>query len=212
MALLRGWFSVLLLAAALFGAAQVRWGASLEAALQESKRTGRLVLALFVTEGCTWCDRMEKETLADPKVVAELRPLTLVRLDASKDGAQAARNHKVQGFPTLILLNPRGEVEATLLGFEPAGEFLQTLRSAVSDAKARPALEARLAKDPKDADALCRLAGAAARSGNLALARKRIDAAEAMDTSCSPDRPPHTTATRRPPCCTDAARSLSLPT
>ncbi|MFN3683158.1 MAG: thioredoxin fold domain-containing protein [Fimbriimonadaceae bacterium] len=181
MARWRGVSAALLLAAAVAAQAQLRWGASLEAALQESRRTGRLVLALFVTEGCGWCQRMERETLADAKVAAELRGLTLVRLDASKTGAAAAKRYRVQGFPTLILLNSRGEAESTMLGFEPPAEFLETLRSAVADAKARPGLEARLAKDPKDVDALCRLAGAAARSGNLARARQMADATEAAD-------------------------------
>jgi len=178
---LRGWFVALLLSVAVAAQAQNRWGAGLESALQESKRTGRLVLVLFVTEGCGWCERMERETLSDAKVAAELRALTLVRLDASKDGATAAKRYRVQGFPTLILLNSRGEAEATMLGFEPPAQFLETLRSAVADAKARPGLEARLAKDPKDVDALCRLAAAAARSGNLAKARQMADAAEAAD-------------------------------
>lgn len=171
---------VVLLAASL-ASAQVRWGRSLDAGLQEARRSGRLVLALFVAEGCAWCQRLEKETLSDPDVQRELKALLTVRLEAPKEGSEAIRRFQVRGFPTALLLNSRGETEATLLGFRPPSEFLEALRQAVADAKARPALEARILKDPKDADALLRLAAAAARSGNLARARQMADRAEEAD-------------------------------
>ncbi|MCX7800449.1 MAG: thioredoxin family protein [Fimbriimonadales bacterium] len=179
--MVRGAIVGMVLAAACLAPAQTRWASGLEAGLQEARRSGRLVLALFVAEGCSWCQRLERETLADPRVEQELKALVPVRLEAPKQGSEAVRRYRVQGFPTAVLLNARGEAEASLLGFRPPAEFLEALRQAVADAKARPALEARIAKDPKDADALLRLAAAAARSGNLSRARQMVDRAEESD-------------------------------
>ena len=52
------------------------------------------------TDWCQWCKRLTS-TLSDADVQEALEQLVTVRLNAEKDGREAAARFNVEGFPTL---------------------------------------------------------------------------------------------------------------
>jgi protein disulfide-isomerase len=109
------------------------WLTSLEKAQQESKTSGRPILALFTgSDWCPWCVRLEKEVLATAEFQEWAgKKVVLVKFDflrktqqpqEVKDANQAARKKypQVKGYPTILFLNEKGEVLGES-GYEPGG-------------------------------------------------------------------------------------------
>jgi thioredoxin-related protein len=89
--------SALLLAALLLVAAACRqrddiwFDGDFSAATTLAKESGSLVMLVFETDWCIWCDRLEKETLADPDVRSALAGIVALKLDAERAGERLAR-------------------------------------------------------------------------------------------------------------------------
>jgi thiol:disulfide interchange protein len=103
----------------------------LEQALAEARRQNRPCAILFVTPWCGWCRRLERDTLPDAAVRAELANWYVVRYDADKPaGRSAAARYGVQGFPTVTLLDSAGHDAGVAAGFSEPAPFASKLRAA----------------------------------------------------------------------------------
>jgi thiol:disulfide interchange protein len=81
----------------------------------------------FYTDWCKWCDVMDEKTFADARVQAEVGRVIPVKLDAEREGRDAARRYRVQGFPTILFLDAEGREVGRIPGFMPAAPFLEEL-------------------------------------------------------------------------------------
>ncbi len=100
---------------------QLVWGTSYPAALAAAKQAGRPILADFTgSDFCAPCQRLEREIFNTPAFAAYAATnLVLLRLDfpvwkelpkALAESNQALSDQfKVEGYPTLILINPEGK-------------------------------------------------------------------------------------------------------
>jgi thioredoxin-like negative regulator of GroEL len=98
---------------------------------------------------------MEKDTFSDPEVVAEMKKLVPIRINAEGGGEELARRFGVDSYPTIVFVGPDGDEVDRILGYLPPGEFLrQTRRIRTGDTFM--ACLYRLAENPADAEALSR--------------------------------------------------------
>jgi thiol:disulfide interchange protein len=83
----------------------VTWGMSYEAALEESKATGKPILIDFTGVNCANCRLMEQEVLPRPEVVAELKKFIPVQLytDQAQIGSITAAERERLGRKNLDL-------------------------------------------------------------------------------------------------------------
>lgn len=162
-ALLGAVLTALLLSIGGTGRADVRWRTSLSAALSEAKKTNRLVMVDFYTDWCGYCKKLEAETYPDPQVSQLLGQVVPVKLNAEKEGMQAARTYRVTGFPTLLFMNSEGRVENRIGGFLPAPQFAQALQQFFRAHTAYAALIAKVQANPNDIPSAARLAFLVAR-------------------------------------------------
>lgn len=110
------------------GAATViPWEKDLAGALARAGSENKLVMVDFYTDWCRWCDVMDEKTFADGAVQAELRRMVVVKLDAERDGRDAARRYGVEGFPTMVFLDATGREVGRIPGFLPPEPFLEEL-------------------------------------------------------------------------------------
>ncbi len=113
-------------------AGETVWHDNLDNALDLAKKQNKPILIDFTgSDWCGWCIKLDKEVFSkkDFQKYADTN-LILVKLDFPKDIKQTdemkktnralAEKYKVQGFPTIILLNSKGENVAQT-GYQEGG-------------------------------------------------------------------------------------------
>ena len=125
-------------------AAELNWGTSVPKALAQAKTDKKMVLLDFTgSDWCSWCIKFDKETLSKDKFADYAKAhLELVTLDypnkkPQSDELKAANaalqtKYKIEGFPTLILLNADGKEVWRQVGYLPGGPeaFIAKLEAA----------------------------------------------------------------------------------
>ena len=143
-------FRLLLLASLAYGGivassqAAEGWKTDYPAALAQAANENKMVLLDFTgSDWCGWCIKLQKDTFSKPefKKFAE-QSLVLVELDFPRGKTQSdelkkqnedlAEKFGVQGFPTLVLLDPQGKEAARNVGYLQGGPeaFFQWVESA----------------------------------------------------------------------------------
>jgi len=120
------------------------WGDNYNAALATAAKEHKNVLLDFTgSDWCGWCIRLKKETFDQPafKDYAD-KNLVLVEVDfpqgksqspeVKKQNNRLQEQYQVQGFPTLVLLDPQGKVIKQQSGYIPGGPkgFINWVNSA----------------------------------------------------------------------------------
>jgi len=109
------------------------WGDNYQAALATAAKEKKNVLLDFTgSDWCGWCMKLKKEAFDQPqfKDYAD-KNLVLVEVDfpqgktlapaVKKQNDQLQEQYQVQGFPTLVLLNPQGKIIKQQSGYIPGG-------------------------------------------------------------------------------------------
>ena len=111
----------LLILAALSGqsSAEIAWSdLSLDEAVASAARSRTLVFLVFGAEWCGFCRELERRTLSSAVVEQALKPYVSLRFDVDTEaGAKAAHRYTVTGLPTVLILDPDGNVSARSSGF-----------------------------------------------------------------------------------------------
>ena len=120
------------------------WKKDYTAALAEAAKENKMVLLDFTgSDWCGWCIKLQKDTFSKPefKKFAQ-ESLVLVELDfprgktqsdeLKKQNEELAEKFGVQGFPTLVLLDPQGKEATRNVGYLQGGPeaFIQWVESA----------------------------------------------------------------------------------
>ncbi|MBI4975847.1 MAG: thioredoxin family protein [Spirochaetes bacterium] len=119
----------------LMWAAPIRWETDYAQALAEAQKTSKHLLLNFTgSDWCPWCFRLRDEVFATPEFqkYAE-KNLICVELDfprakkqsdtLKKQNQELARQFGVPGFPTVLVLTPKGELAGTT-GYRQGGGAL----------------------------------------------------------------------------------------
>jgi thioredoxin-related protein len=122
------------------GKIQLPWLKDYAEALKKAEAEKKPILIDITTDWCGWSKKMERETFADPAVQKELRSFVLVRFnpEASDKNQQLADSYGVDGYPTLIVANFRGEQIGETSGFSDAKDLLAFLRRFLPSFKGNP--------------------------------------------------------------------------
>ncbi len=125
-----GLVASLLLAAPAF--AELSWTTDLPKALEKAKSENKLVMMDFTgSDWCGWCIKLNKEVFSTPEF-AEYAKKNLVPVEVDfphkkalsaeleKANLELQKKYKIEGFPTIIVLNSQGK-QVGELGYEAGG-------------------------------------------------------------------------------------------
>jgi thioredoxin-related protein len=123
------------------------------AATSIARQNGSLVMLAFETSWCTWCERLDRETFADPQVRAALEGVVALKLDAERGGKSLAARYGVDSYPTVVFTDGDGVEIDRILGYLPPGEFAAESRR-IRGGDTLLACLRRLSANPADAEAI----------------------------------------------------------
>jgi thioredoxin-like negative regulator of GroEL len=159
-----GLLATLLLAAAASQPAtvappRIKWEKSFEEALKKATRSGKPVVVDFWAEWCTWCERLDQNTYADPTVVEKAQDFVAVKVntEGSRKEIDVAVRYHVASLPTIVFLSPEGRQLGRVNGFQGPGVFPRTLDVVQAIARRVMSWEEALRANPDDPHALAAL-------------------------------------------------------
>lgn len=109
------------------------WVTDLDQGFKLAKAQNKLVLVDFTgSDWCQWCMKLDNEVLSKQKFIDyATKKFILVRVDFPRKSTQTdvekkknkewAEKYKIEGFPTILLLNSKGALVATT-GYQEGGE------------------------------------------------------------------------------------------
>lgn len=82
-----------------------------------------------------------------------------LKVNAEKEGQALAKQYKVEGFPTILFVDAKGELFAKIGGYMPPEGFSEEMAKALKTHKELPAIQAKLKANANDPEANARMAG-----------------------------------------------------
>jgi thioredoxin-related protein len=109
----------------------IQWQRDLRTAQRISKSTGRPILVVFGASWCTYCKKLEAETLGHPSLAEYINTAFVpVHLDFDKD-RRAAQILEVKSLPACVVLSAEADLLGTVEGYVRPPEFNKTLNLAL---------------------------------------------------------------------------------
>jgi YHS domain-containing protein/thiol-disulfide isomerase/thioredoxin len=109
------------------GSPRISWRTRFEQARAEARRQNRPLWIQFTGSWCTFCRKMEHETLARPEVVSQAQEHFIPVLVPADDREDLVSHFGVSGLPATVVVNPAGTVIARHEGYAETREFLTFL-------------------------------------------------------------------------------------
>jgi thiol:disulfide interchange protein DsbD len=140
-------------------AISIRWEKGFEEAQKKARKAGKPIIVDFWAEWCSWCERLDRTTYADPFVARAAQDFVAVKIDTegSRREREVAARYDVTSLPTIVFLSPEGRQLWRVEAFQGPGQFPRTLAAALEVGRNVIAWEGALARNPDDPRALSAL-------------------------------------------------------
>lgn len=164
-----------------FSTQEFKWRSSLSNAKAEARQTKLPLLLYFTTDWCGYCKVMEKETFPKPEVQKQAAKYIAVKLDAEKEGKTSAAKHKVNSYPTFVMVDANDKEIGRITGYKATADYMTRIDQILTGKAEIGRLTDRITANPKDGEAHLSLAIFMLGEGELAKAEAH--AASAKQTS-----------------------------
>jgi thioredoxin-related protein len=135
----------------------IKWAKNFDDALAQAKESKRYAMVDFTADWCIWCKRLDSDVYGDETAAKAIDAAVVsVKVDTESDeGKPIAERYKamIQGLPTILFVDEKGEVVGRMVGYKPATEFVKSVQETIKSAKEFPNILAAWKKDNKNTDA-----------------------------------------------------------
>lgn len=114
---------------------QIQWNNDLDKGLSQAKRENKPVLIDFYADWCGWCERMDKDTYTDPKVIELSKRFVMIKVN-TEGARRASIKYGVRSLPTIVLTDASGREIGRVTGYRPASSFLNEMQVALGQSRA----------------------------------------------------------------------------
>ena len=143
-------FAILLVACGARPGRAFEWRTDLQQAAADARQNQQFLLLDFSgSDWCGWCQKLDAEVFSQPAfqqyaasnlvaVLADFPRRTKLDPALQAQNERLAKYFQVEGFPTLLLFNPEGELIGQL-GYQPGGPaaFIQSIQQTQARAQMR---------------------------------------------------------------------------
>jgi thiol:disulfide interchange protein len=132
-----GWIGLTLALAPASHAApkQIQWTDNLEKGLAQAKKENKPALIDFYADWCGWCERLDKDTYTDPKVIDLSKRFVMIKVNTEGE-RRATVKYGVRSLPTIVITNAAGREIGRVTGYRPASSFLNEMQIALRQSRA----------------------------------------------------------------------------
>jgi thioredoxin-like negative regulator of GroEL len=110
----------------------VHWRHDYNAARREAAEKNLPLVLDFGTENCFWCKKLDATTFRDPAVARLLSERFIpLKIDAEREATLARMLH-IESYPTVVLAATDGKILGTVVGYQDATRFHETLQRALA--------------------------------------------------------------------------------
>ena len=111
-------------------AEEIKWHQDLETAHKAAMKSNKPVFIVFDASWCTYCRKLEKDTLSDPRMARYLnQAFEPVHLDFDKD-REIADTLKVKSIPCTVVLSAEADLLARQVGYSKVPRYHAMLEKA----------------------------------------------------------------------------------
>jgi len=125
------------------------WVASVDEALAQARSDKKPVLIEFHVTYQQWCRTLEEKTLSDPAIVRLSGKFVCVRLNGQEQ-QDLVKKYGVKSYPTVVYLNPKGEVIDRQIGFIPPRPFELAMKDIAAGKEPEKDFQKLVASNPAD--------------------------------------------------------------
>jgi FKBP-type peptidyl-prolyl cis-trans isomerase 2 len=116
-----------LTAAAAVPPGELPWLEDHDAALAAAKKEGKPVVLILHAEWCSFCKKLFKETMPDPRITSLRDKFTWVKVN-SDQLTEYKKLYGQEGFPMIVLFNADGSISQKLDGYQEASQLRAALQ------------------------------------------------------------------------------------
>lgn len=110
---------------------KIQWVYSLSDGLKIAAEKKRPLMVDFYADWCGWCKRLDKETYNDSEVIRLSNRFVCVKVNTDRNPDEA-RRYKISGLPTILFLDPTGEIIEKVIGYRDSKDFVKIM-SAITE-------------------------------------------------------------------------------
>jgi protein disulfide-isomerase len=109
-------------------AQSIAWRTDIDEAWRSTKTDQRLLLLYVKSDNCVYCDKMDRECYADPRVVQLIAESYVPASLHSARQPELAKKMGVQAFPTTVVIDSDGKLVDAVQGYVPASKLADWLK------------------------------------------------------------------------------------
>jgi FKBP-type peptidyl-prolyl cis-trans isomerase 2 len=109
---------------------KIPWQEDHDKGLAIAEKSGKPVALILYKDGCQWCEKLFKTTMKDPRVEYFENEFIWIKVNG-KEHPEFMDIYKTDSYPSILLLDSRGQVIEKMLGFKYAYVLRDNLSSAL---------------------------------------------------------------------------------
>lgn len=145
--------TLIITAAALAQDPGVKWfKGSLDKAMEAAKKEDKIVFIDFYADWCSPCKMLDKMVWQDADSARQIKAMKVIpmKMDAEKEGLEAARKYSVRSYPTILFIDRDGKEIARMAGFRDKNDVIENIRKNSTDPRTLESMKSEYEKSPGD--------------------------------------------------------------